>query len=153
MNAFGRALQDELKAKNINQTDLANRLGITSSAVSGWVTGARLPSRSNAERIEDELDIKPRGRLRRLLVAPESPVEMPLEHYISSDNTIPEEDRYALLRVVRNIRVATGEPVAETPENNGELRDALRADRERRLSELTGDEEDPPESQRPSRPA
>lgn len=153
MNAFGRALEDELKAKNITQTEFAKRLGVTSSAVSGWATGAKYPSRGNAERIEEALDIQPRGRLRRLLVAPDSPTELPLEHYISNDETIPEDDRYALLRIVRNIRVAEGTEGAAV--EHVDVRAALQADRQNRLSERSGAEEDPqaPQQQRPSRPA
>jgi transcriptional regulator with XRE-family HTH domain len=125
MSAFGRALEHELKERGLNQTDLARLMGLTSSAVSGWVTGAKFPSRGNAERIEKLLNIQPPGSLRRLLVAPESTDGLPLEHHIRSDDTIPEEDRFALLRIMRNIRLTSGDPespggVVETAEGHGE---------------------------------
>lgn len=110
MSAFGQALWSELKERGLSQTDLARMMGLTSSAVSGWVTGAKTPSRSNAERIEELLDIKPRSSLRRLLVAPDASEGVPLEHYIRSDDSIPEEDRFALLRIMRNIRLTSGDP-------------------------------------------
>lgn len=125
MTAFGQALDHELKAKGLNQTDLARMMGLTSSAVSGWVTGAKSPGKANAQRIEELLDVQPRGSLRRLLVAPDSPMDLPVEHYIRSDETIPEEDRFALLRIMRNIRVAVSESeparsVIESAESHGE---------------------------------
>ena len=110
MSAFGRALDYELKDRGLSQTDLARMMGLTSSAVNAWVNAAKTPSRNNAERIEELLDIKPRGSLRRLLVAPEASEGVPLEHYIRSDDSIPEEDRFALLRIMRNIRVSSGDP-------------------------------------------
>lgn len=54
---FSENLKRELKAKNKNQTDLCEYLGITSSTVSDWYNGKKYPRMDKVQRIADYLGI------------------------------------------------------------------------------------------------
>lgn len=63
MDQLGEALDQLLHERAMSQAELGRRLDITGSAVNLWVRGRAKPSREHLERIEDELEVEPRGFL------------------------------------------------------------------------------------------
>lgn len=55
--SFGAWLSAALKRREMNQSDLARRIGSGSGAVNQWVRGARVPSVESCWRIADAFDL------------------------------------------------------------------------------------------------
>lgn len=71
---FGRKLLDAIRDANMNQSDLARRLGITKDAVSSYVRGRCLPKDETLIRICSELGISEESLLpRRYDESPNTP--------------------------------------------------------------------------------
>lgn len=105
MTALGDAIHEHLVEAGLTQSDLARRLGVTSSAVNGWARGKTPPSRENLERIEDELSVEPRGALMRL-AGYAAPDDAPptVESLLRADPGLDPEDKRVLLRIIRMAR-------------------------------------------------
>ncbi len=111
MNQFAEALTQLLHERGMSQNALARILGLSSSAVSYWITGQTQPSRENVQAIEDELDVDPRGSLLTLAGYSTETNACTVESAIRADPELSREDRRALLYLLRQIRarVARGE--------------------------------------------
>mgnify|MGYP000284734941 FL=1 len=60
---FGRRLQRALMDRGLNQTQAANKCGVTRSNVSDWIIAKNLPSPANLKKLADGLDMKPEDLL------------------------------------------------------------------------------------------
>jgi len=56
-NIFGSILKELRKANKVNQTELADRLGVSRSAISTWETGANEPDTQTLLRIANFFDV------------------------------------------------------------------------------------------------
>lgn len=96
--AFGYALAVHVD----NASDLARKVGVTSSAAALWLTAQREPSRRTVFDIEEALDLPP-GSLSHLLgylpVSAYPPGRT--EEALEQDPDLSEEGRKTLLRVYR----------------------------------------------------
>lgn len=102
---FGDALSELLAERGISQNKLGERLGISGSAVSLWITGKTMPTRENIERIEDELAVEPRGFLLRLAGYTDRNDSGPtIESLIRADPGLHPEDKRVILRIIRLAR-------------------------------------------------
>lgn len=101
MNKFGQALGQVLIERGMTQSELARRLGITSSSVNLWVRGHTLPSRENLRRIEEELKV---DSLWQLVYVTDEPAQPTVESLLRADSGIFDEDKRAILRIIRMAR-------------------------------------------------
>jgi transcriptional regulator with XRE-family HTH domain len=105
MGTFSDALRALLAERRISQRELARRLGLSAQAVNGWMTDSSTPTRDNVERIEDELEVDPRGWLVDLAGYVTKNSDGPIvESAIRSDPGLDPEDKRVLLRIVRLAR-------------------------------------------------
>lgn len=66
LELFGRALRDSLAAHRLSQNEFADRIGVSSSAVTSWVLGRKEPHFTMVFAMERELRLAP-GSLSRIL--------------------------------------------------------------------------------------
>jgi transcriptional regulator with XRE-family HTH domain len=105
VSRFTDALSQLLRERGISQNKLAERLGVTGSAVSLWAHGKSTPTRENVERIEDELAVEPRGSLLKLAgYSTEDTAAPTVESLIRADPGLDPEDKRVLLRIIANAR-------------------------------------------------
>ena len=57
MRNIGEIIQDNLEMKNMNQSELGEKLGLSQKAISKYVTGKSLPSIETLEKICSILDV------------------------------------------------------------------------------------------------
>jgi transcriptional regulator with XRE-family HTH domain len=102
---FGRALVEARKLQGVKQEELAERLGVTQSAVSFWENGRGEPSRADVFRIEDILHAQP-GALSRILgYLPVTANTEPctFERFLAEDRNLTETGRQILRGVYREV--------------------------------------------------
>jgi transcriptional regulator with XRE-family HTH domain len=104
---FGSALQELLTERDLTGADLARMMKVSPPTVSAWAGNTKKPGYNNAVRLEEVLDVRPRGRFLELLGYAERPEQtepITLEDHIRADDSLQPEDRRALLRVLDAMR-------------------------------------------------
>lgn len=102
MTTFGDTLKALLRERDLPQAELARRLDITPQAVSAWISGGTIPTHGNVTRLEQELDVTPRGFLLAAAgYTANPPDEQPtVESLIRTDPGLDPEDKRVLLRII-----------------------------------------------------
>lgn len=85
MNEFGLWLAGELAERDMNQTDLWRRIGVTSTAVSRWIKGDDLPGTKNCRKIADALRLDVNDVLKRAGHLPGMPTPAPPRLAVSEE--------------------------------------------------------------------
>lgn len=115
---FGKKLLDAIRDANMNQSDLARRLGITKDAVSSYVRGRCLPKDETMVRLCSELGISEEELLpRRYDESPNTPSVKLVSvgdgsgnYFVSINVTCTLEEANALLSIIpRGSDVANAE--------------------------------------------
>lgn len=75
---FARKLVKQLRDRNMNQSDLARRAGLSRDAISTYARGRSMPEPANLEKIAKALGCKPEDLLLPAMSNPASPVDFPL---------------------------------------------------------------------------
>lgn len=102
---FDEALREQLDMRDISQAELARRMKLSQATTNAWATGAKRPEYPNAVKLEEVLDVRPRGRFLQMLgyAAPadgEAADQPSLEERIWMEEDISLADRRALVRFV-----------------------------------------------------
>lgn len=63
-NGFGRRLREVLGARQVTQSELARRVGVSNNTVTNWVHGVHRPDLTHLERVADALSVDPNDLLR-----------------------------------------------------------------------------------------
>jgi transcriptional regulator with XRE-family HTH domain len=102
---FAEALRQLMADRGLSQRQLAERIGVTPSAVNFWAQGTSRPTRGNVIALEDELAVQPRGWLLNLAdYRADSEPAPTVESLIRADPGLDPEDKRVLLRIVANAR-------------------------------------------------
>lgn len=56
-NSFGVWFEQQLKSREMNQSEFARKLGVKQGMVSNWIRGARIPDPGSCDRIADALGL------------------------------------------------------------------------------------------------
>jgi len=106
VNQFAEALRQLMADRGLSQRQLAERIGVTPSAVNFWAHGTSRPTRGNVVALEDELAVEPRGWLLNLADyrAEDNEPTPTIESLIRADPGLDPEDKRVLLRIVANAR-------------------------------------------------
>lgn len=102
VNKFSDALGALIADRRVSQRRLAERVGVTPSAVNLWVNGKAKPTRDNVIALEDELAVDPRGSLLALADYrgdDGEPAPTP-EALIRADGGLDPEDKRVILRML-----------------------------------------------------
>jgi transcriptional regulator with XRE-family HTH domain len=102
LSGFGEALTQLLAERGLSQNALGQRIGVSGTAVSYWITGKTTPSYENVVHLEDEFAIEPRGSLLRLAgySADDTSDQPTAESLIRADPGLHPEDKRVLLRII-----------------------------------------------------
>jgi transcriptional regulator with XRE-family HTH domain len=105
LERFRQTLRALLDEHHMAQAELARRLGLSAQAVSAWLAGNVKPSHENVSRIEDVLNVEPRGSLLEAAGYLAGDQEAPTpESLLRHDPGLDPEDRRALVRLIRMAR-------------------------------------------------
>jgi transcriptional regulator with XRE-family HTH domain len=113
--AFGSWLLSQMDSRDLSQTDLAKRIGITQPTVSRWIYRQALPETAPLTRLADQFGLNDAERVELFRLAGHSVTVAPvaagtdgqaarpthalaveIQAMLSTDSPIPEEDRRAL---------------------------------------------------------
>jgi transcriptional regulator with XRE-family HTH domain len=101
-----KAIASELARSGMSKRDFARRLGVSHSTPNHWLDGTT-PEPDNLRRIEEVLDVQPRGRLLKLAAVYMNGHDVPppsIEDAIAADETLTDRDRTVLFAVLQGIR-------------------------------------------------
>jgi transcriptional regulator with XRE-family HTH domain len=106
VNQFAEALRQLMADRGLSQRQLAERIGVTPSAVNFWAQGTSRPTRDNVVALEDELAVTPRGWLLNLADyrAEDNEPTPTIESLIRADPGLDPEDKRVLLRIIAMAR-------------------------------------------------
>lgn len=105
VDQFKQALQALLDERGMSQAELGRRIGISSQAISKWLTSSTRPSHEHVSRLEDELAVEPRGSLVEAAGYSVNDAEAPtVESLLRADSGLHPEDKRVFLRLIRMAR-------------------------------------------------
>jgi len=88
---FSKNLQDRMRVYGINQTELARRMGVSQSTMSGWYNGQVLPRNSRLEQLYEILNCEPSDLFGDVQTA----VDVELQRRLDAMQSAPEVQKLA----------------------------------------------------------
>lgn len=103
MTDANKLLAELIETSGLTKAEVARRVGVRPQAVTNWTGGQARPSRDHLGRLEDVLDVRPRGRLLHAYghASGDGPEPtLTIEDAIRADRRISPEDKRVLLAIV-----------------------------------------------------
>lgn len=110
---FGRAARVRREERGLTQRELAQRIGVTESAVANWEQGTTGARERNVVALEDALDME-RGELGWHIGQATPPGLHSPEIAIGADDKIPADHKRTLLAHLAEVRRIAAEEAAGT---------------------------------------
>lgn len=102
---FGAVLNEALNVRSMKQSDLANAVGTTQSAISAWITGKSEPGARTVFLVETALDVSP-GYLSIILgyIPPNARTSVPSpEEQIAHSTSLTDDSKKVIISVMRTL--------------------------------------------------